>query len=602
MCEDDDKEDDEDLHQARGQGITEQDRYRVTFEACQEIHDFFKEGVDPKGAIGKSKLVIPGAHARLSNISDNHRIIEDEAYVYAGKDKVRPAGKKVPQLMKHWVKLRRENPEVRKMLEKVEVYQQPAGFVDNVIFSWITKEQAKTCVGSVEQRDLFASPLSENGKAVSFLSHQVQTFIAGKMSAALQLTDTHFSFMIKACSRRCKENIKREMRAQAEEDRVKHPVGFKCGPYEILRIAFEAHEYMEQKNIAENTVLAGMRQNYMLSYRPNLRTGKMERCDTQAWCKEEADEERKEKTGRMSEGSHRIQNSWCENRYNWLNEQGRPNPPEWQKCGQHVKSAEDMEDATAHGEIGEKIELKSWESDSVLKEGIEEHFVVIDDVCEDVLKGLESAAFLQSVKARRQKIKIDKLLTKQADKNDQEQSKKQQKRQMIRRAVTMASAEWRKEQHELMKKFSRKQLLSIFIPTAGRDQVKAKKQTDAQKEIEQTAKKVLKSQAKSQVKWVKAKLLKEGKLKEGLAMGLSDKDMVTPKKTEEQQQAKKKLESGKRSFRRAKSKSCEVMQQPAAEKNTEKAGETKTEEAAQTQNADDVKVKIEPEDSSMKEK
>ena len=44
------------------------------------------------------------------------------------------------------------------------------------------------------------------------------------------------------------------------------------------------------------------------------------------------------------------------------------------------------------------------------------------------------------------------------------------------------------------------------------------------------------------------------------------------------------------------------MQQPAAEKNTEKAGETKTEEAAQTQNADDVKVKIEPEDSSMKEK
>ena len=96
--------------------------------------------------------------------------------------------------------------------------------------------------------------------------------------------------------------------------------------------------------------------------------------------------------------------------------------------------------------------------------------------------------------------------------------------------------------------------------------------------------------------------MKEGKLKEGLAMGLSDKDMVTPKKTEEQQQAKKKLESGKRSFRRAKSKSCEVMQQPAAEKNTEKAGETKTEEAAQTQNADDVKVKIEPEDSSMKEK
>ena len=199
--EDEPKDDNDGMAQSRGQGITEQDRYRVTFEACQEIYDFFKEGEEPKGKIGKSKLVLPGAHACLSNISDDHRIIEDEAFVYGGKEWVRPAGSPVPKLMRAWVILRRENPEVRKMLEKIEVYQQPAGFVDNVVFSWMSKNQAKTCVGSVEQRDLFASPLSENGKAVSFLSHQIQTFIAGKMSAALQLTDTHFGFMIKACTR-----------------------------------------------------------------------------------------------------------------------------------------------------------------------------------------------------------------------------------------------------------------------------------------------------------------------------------------------------------------------------------------------------------------
>ena len=75
---------------------------------------------------------------------------------------VRKAGQKVPNLMT-WVQLRQEGPVVRKMLEKVDVYQQPSGFVDNIISSWIAKSQAQWCTGSVEQRDLFASSISENG-------------------------------------------------------------------------------------------------------------------------------------------------------------------------------------------------------------------------------------------------------------------------------------------------------------------------------------------------------------------------------------------------------------------------------------------------------
>ena len=289
----------------------------------------------------------------------------------------------------------------------------------------------------------------------------------------------------------------------------------------------------------------------MLSYRPNLRTGKMERCDTQAWCQQSEKEDEKG-SGRMSEGSHRIQNSWAENRYNWLNEKQRPKLPEWQNCGLGVKVPEDMEDATAHGEIGEKVKLKSWESDTVLKEGVEEVSITIDEVDEDVLKGLESASFLESVKARRLRTKVDRLLTKQADKSEQAQDQKRQARQKIRQAVAMSSAEWRNEQHELMLRFSRKQLLSIFIPTAGRSEIKAKPKTSAQKEIEKNAKKVLKSQIKSQTKFMKAKLAKAGTLKEGLAMGVSEKVMVTPKKTEAQKAEKKKVESEKRSVRRKK--------------------------------------------------
>ena len=127
--------DNEGMAQKRGQGLTEQDKFRITFEACQEILDYVQSPeVEPKGRIGKSKLVIPGAHANLSNISDEHTIIEDEAFVYEGIERIRKAGQKVSSLMCSWVELRHQNPEVRKMLEKIEVYQQPSGFVDNIIF------------------------------------------------------------------------------------------------------------------------------------------------------------------------------------------------------------------------------------------------------------------------------------------------------------------------------------------------------------------------------------------------------------------------------------------------------------------------------------
>ena len=53
---------------------------------------------------------------------------------------------------------------------------------------------------------------------------------------------------------------------------------------------------------------------------------------------------------RFSEGSHRIRSSWAEARYEWLDEQGKPKPLEWQRCGATVKALEDMDFATAHGE------------------------------------------------------------------------------------------------------------------------------------------------------------------------------------------------------------------------------------------------------------
>ena len=95
--------------------------------------------------------MLPGAHACLSNIADDYTFKKDVAFVYNGKPKVHKAGTKCGLLMRKWVDLRKNNPEVRRMLEKIEVYQQPSGFVDNVIFSWITQAQAEHTGCSFEQ-------------------------------------------------------------------------------------------------------------------------------------------------------------------------------------------------------------------------------------------------------------------------------------------------------------------------------------------------------------------------------------------------------------------------------------------------------------------
>ena len=79
--------------------MSEQDKHRVTFEAMQEVHNYFDEGAVPEGRIGKSLLVVTGSHARLSNISDEGLFIKDECFTFRGKAVVRKAGTSARGLM-----------------------------------------------------------------------------------------------------------------------------------------------------------------------------------------------------------------------------------------------------------------------------------------------------------------------------------------------------------------------------------------------------------------------------------------------------------------------------------------------------------------------
>ena len=201
--------------QQRGKGLAEQSKHRATIEACQAVLNYFKEGEDPVGVVLSSSLVVCGQHARLSNLDDEGRFIRDEHIVVRGKEVMRRAGSKARGLMRPWIELRKSSPEARKMLEVIDVYQQPNGFVDSIVMAWVTERASERIPIALHQRDLFAGALSETAKRASFLSHQAQTWIGGKMTAVLQLTDTDMAFPMKAGVREEKSKMKAEMRALA---------------------------------------------------------------------------------------------------------------------------------------------------------------------------------------------------------------------------------------------------------------------------------------------------------------------------------------------------------------------------------------------------
>ena len=155
----------------------------------------------------------------MSNIDDEGRFIEDEAFEYAGEAVLRKKGTSARGLMRSWVQLRRENPQARKLVQEIELMQQPSGFQDSIISKWRIEAQASQYVQKLHSRDINASYLSSSARMASFLSHEVNHFLAGKITAVLQLTDTDVAFSLKAAARRSQEQLRRELRQKdIEED------------------------------------------------------------------------------------------------------------------------------------------------------------------------------------------------------------------------------------------------------------------------------------------------------------------------------------------------------------------------------------------------
>ena len=233
--------------------------------------------------------------------------------VVARKQVIRKAGDSAKKLMYEVVELRKRSPE---LFVDLVVFQQPAAFMDEIIQTWVIQDSADRIPQGIHQRDLFAAALTKTCRDAMKLAQQIPAWVAPKMTPVLQLTDTDIAFILKQCAEIRKREIARELRAAAKAE-GEMAVLDDLSLENILKIAGRAHKGVQEKVADTKLVLAGLRRNRMLSWRPDLKTGKLIRSDEQSWAKE------------LPEGSHRQREEWSVDRYKWLDADGKPEYPDW---------------------------------------------------------------------------------------------------------------------------------------------------------------------------------------------------------------------------------------------------------------------------------
>ena len=216
------------LPQTRGQGDSGDDRFRITVELRHLVEGYGRPG-PPKGFLGKTLLIFPGQYARLDNIDADGKFIQDEVFKVGKsthcKTFTRKAGASARGLMATFVKLRAARPE---LFEGLTIMQQPAGFVDAVLYKWIVEDLAREYPQAVWQRDALQTCFTKDALKWMALAQQLAGLIAGKMAPVLQLTDTDFSFPFKAAATRAKQrlllSLKRRSRDAGEKENLKRLV------------------------------------------------------------------------------------------------------------------------------------------------------------------------------------------------------------------------------------------------------------------------------------------------------------------------------------------------------------------------------------------
>ena len=122
---------------------------------------------------------------------------------------------------------------------------------------------------------------------------------------------------------------------------------------EIIRIAHEAvTELKEYMDGPEERTVRDTISNGILAYRPDYTTNKLTPIIEEEWCKKKG----------WCPGNHRMDSDWVSNRYNWLDDAGKPLEPNFENDKDGSKSIEqvplsDMGDVSCDPEEDEPNEL-----------------------------------------------------------------------------------------------------------------------------------------------------------------------------------------------------------------------------------------------------
>ncbi len=219
-------------------------------------------------------MIVPGAYARLENISEEGTWLQDEKFQAGDKYYERKKGEKVGSRMQAWRKCRTESPE---LFQNIRVWQTPTAFQDGVAWAWQQEEESARFDCQVRIVDALATCWSPGSQERNFLSQCIQASVAPGCTPLCQVTDTGFAMPAKAAGREEHERQRRALHLKARMEKTA-PI-FKVGPRELLQTAQVMHVRMVQLNQSNKTVLAESRACGWFHWRPDCKAKLLRKAD-----------------------------------------------------------------------------------------------------------------------------------------------------------------------------------------------------------------------------------------------------------------------------------------------------------------------------------
>ena len=266
---------------------SEDAKFRITYEARQKIRNLCGEG-PLVGEVSRGLLVFPGKHCRLSNVDSKGCYISTERFTLGDTVVEHLKGQRCRAL--DWaVALREQHPSE---LSEVDIMLQPASNMDGVLLARTVAQQGSEEPASLHIRDSFAALFHDSVAATQRVVNQGSSAILGKMTQALQVTDTDFAQSFKASFRRALEQRRTQWRSSGATGLYKArfepqptlplinylstqaaPAPYQVTFKDIVLSVVSAQRFEQQRNLSTNFVVGGAIRNGLLVYRP--RDGKL---------------------------------------------------------------------------------------------------------------------------------------------------------------------------------------------------------------------------------------------------------------------------------------------------------------------------------------